>query len=97
MLIHCITKTQDDNTDDISLHTINEHLELELREKELDRTHRLVIKRPRPVIVKFARCNTRRKVFKNIKKVKKYWKFNYRKPDQTQDGTFKKSKSQIWI
>ena len=43
MLIHCITKTQDDNTDDISLHTINEHLELELREKELDRTHRLVI------------------------------------------------------
>ena len=39
--IHGITETQDENTDDISLRTINEHLELELTEKELDRTHRI--------------------------------------------------------
>ena len=43
ILIHGITKTQDEKTDDISLCTINEHLELELTEKQLDRTHRLVI------------------------------------------------------
>ena len=38
ILIHGITETQDENTD-ISLRTINEHLELELKEKELDRIH----------------------------------------------------------
>ena len=70
ILIHGITETQDENTDDISLRTINEHLELELPEKELDCTHRIrnpksINKRPRPIIVKFARCNTRRKVFVN--------------------------------
>ena len=71
ILIHGITKTQDENTD-ISLRTINEHLELELTEKELDHTHRIGNpksgnKRPRPIIVKFARYNTRRKAFVNKK------------------------------
>ena len=41
ILIHDVTDTQNENTDDISLRTINEHLELELTEKELDRTHRI--------------------------------------------------------
>ena len=41
ILIHGITETQDGNTDDISLRTINEHLEIELTEKELDRTYRI--------------------------------------------------------
>ena len=70
ILIHGITETQDENTDDISLRPINEHLELQLTEKELDRTHvvgnsKSDNKRPRPIIVKFARYNTRRKVFVN--------------------------------
>ena len=70
ILIHGITETQDENTDDISLRTINEHLELELPEKKLDCTHRIrnpksINKRSRPIIIKFARCNTRRKVFVN--------------------------------
>ena len=72
ILIHGITETQDKNTDDISLCTINEHLELELTEEELDRIHRIGNpksgnKRPRPIIVKFSRYNTRRKVFVNKK------------------------------
>ena len=72
ILIHDITETQNKNTDDISLRTINEHLELELTEKELHRTHRINNqksgnKRPRPINVKFARYNTRRKVFVNKK------------------------------
>ena len=70
ILIHGITETQDENTDDVSLRPINEHLELQLTEKELDRTHvvgnsKSDNKRPRPIIVKFARYNTRRKVFVN--------------------------------
>ena len=74
ILIHDITETQNKNTDDISLRTINEHLELELTEKELDRTHRISNpksgnKRPRPIIVKFACYNIRRKVFVNKKRL----------------------------
>ena len=72
-IIHGITETPDENTDDISLCTVNEHLELELTEKELDRTHRMGNqqsgnKRPKPIIVKFASYNTRGKVFVNKKK-----------------------------
>ena len=72
IFIHGITETQDENTDDISLRTINEHLELELTEKELDRIHRIGNpksgnKKTRAIIVKFARYNTRRKVFVNKK------------------------------
>ena len=57
---------------EISSHTVNEHLELELTEKEVDRTHRISNaksgnKRSRPIIVKFARHNTRRKAFVNKK------------------------------
>ena len=53
ILIYGITETQDKNTDDISLYTINGHLELELTEKELDQIHRIGNpksgnKRPRP-------------------------------------------------
>ena len=60
-IIHGTTETPDENTDDISLCTVNEHLELELTEKELDRTHRIGNqqsgnKRPKPIIVKFASC-----------------------------------------
>ena len=74
LLIHDITETQNKNTDYISLRTIYEHLELELTEKELDRTHRISNpksgnKRPRPIIVEFARYNTRRKVFVNKKRL----------------------------
>ena len=102
ILLHCITETQDENPDDISLRTINKHLEVELTEKGLDRTHRIDNpkwgnKRPRPIIVKFARYNTRRKVFVNKKKIKKCQNFNYGKSDQTQDGIFKNSEKQIWF
>ena len=70
-----ITETQDKNTDDISLRTINEHLEFGLTEKELDGTHRVGNpksgnKRPRPILVKFTRYNTRWKVFVNKKSLK---------------------------
>ena len=40
ILIHGNTETQDGNTDDISLHTVNEHLEGQLTKKKLDRAHK---------------------------------------------------------
>ena len=75
ILIHGITETQDENTDDISLGTISNHLELELTEKELDCTHWISNpksgnKRSRSIIFNFARYNTRRKVFVNKKRLK---------------------------
>ena len=50
-------------------------MELEPTEKELDGTHRIGNpksgnKSPRPIIVKFGRYNTRRKVFVNKKRLK---------------------------
>ena len=55
-----ITRTEDENIDDIFLRSINEHLEVDLTENEVDRTHRtgnskLGNKRPIPIIVKFKR------------------------------------------
>ena len=74
ILIHGIIETLDENTD-ISLRTINVHSDLKLAEKELDRTHRIGNpksgnKRPKPIIVKFVRCDTKRKVFVNKKRLK---------------------------
>ena len=62
VLVYGITETQGENTDDISLRPVNEHLELKLKENDLDCTHRIGNpksgnKRPRP-IVKFVRYNT---------------------------------------
>ena len=58
VLFYGITEAQGQNTDDISLHTINEHC-VKLTKKQ-DRTHRIGNpksgnKRPRPINVKFVR------------------------------------------
>ena len=48
---------------------MNEKLDVDIRENEIDRSHRIGRKkdgqRPRPIIVKLTRYNTRRKVFAN--------------------------------
>ena len=70
VLVHGITETEGENTDDISLRKLNEPLELELTENKLDCTHRignpkLNNKRPKPIIAKFVHCNPRRKFLVN--------------------------------
>ena len=60
LLNHDITRTEDENIDDIFLRSINEHLEVDLTENEVDCTPRtgnpkLGNKRPIPIIVKFIR------------------------------------------
>ena len=57
-LVHCIPEEQGEGTDSIVLNAINEHLEEELTEDDIERTHRIGKpkqnkKTPRPTISKF--------------------------------------------
>ena len=75
LLIHGIEENQNENTDALALEIINKKLELDMDEKDVDRTHRIGDKnkkknKPRPIIIKFVRYNDRKKVFYNKKKLK---------------------------
>ena len=62
LLVYRIAETNDENTDDIVLKTINERLDVNIAENEIDRSHRICRKkdgqRPRPIIIKLRRYNT---------------------------------------
>ena len=62
-----IAETNDENTDDLVLKTINKKLQVNIAENKIDRSHRIGRKkdghRPRPIIIKLIRYNTRKKVF----------------------------------
>ena len=74
LLVHGIVETNDENTDDLVLKTINEKLDVNITESEIDRSHSIVTKkdgrRPRPIIVKLMSYNTREKVFASKRKLK---------------------------
>ena len=74
LLVHGIAETIDENTDDLVLQTINEKLDVEITKNEIDRSHRIGRKkngqRPRPIIVKLTRYNTRKKAFPSKRKLK---------------------------
>ena len=74
LLVHGIAETNDENTDDLVLKTINEKLDVDIAEKEIDRSRRIGREkdglRPKPVIVKLTRYNTRKKVFESKRKLK---------------------------
>ena len=75
ILIHGLKEEMDESTDDRVLKLFREELNEDVLLADLDRTHRIGKKsdsssKPRPVIVKFARCNIREKVFKSKKKLK---------------------------
>ena len=55
ILIHGITETQNENTYDIYLRTINKHLEVRVVLTELLIQNQAISKRPRPIINKFRR------------------------------------------
>ena len=77
-LIHGITEENQEITDAIALKTSKEKLDIELTQKDLDKTHRIdkndKSDRPRPVILKFIQCNRSEKQFqrKSNLKVLKY-------------------------
>ena len=74
LLVHESAETNNENTDDLVLKTINERLDLNIIKNEIDGSRRIGRKkngqRSRPIIVKLTRCNTRKKVFASKRKLK---------------------------
>ena len=74
LLFHGINEKKDEDTDKISLNTLNENLQSELTELNIERYHRIGKPKPngkpRPIIIKFVRYNVRRKVHERKKMFK---------------------------
>ena len=73
LLIHELPVIRNENTGQINIEMAKKMGE-EMDEVDLDRTHRLGVpkeKKVRPIIVKFARYNTRSRVSRNKKKLKR--------------------------
>ena len=75
LLLHGVVETNTECTDDIIIITCAEELGIDVKQEDLDRSHRLgKVKRndnkPRPIVVKFAHYAVRNKVFSNKKKLK---------------------------
>ena len=75
LLLHGVVQTNTECTDDIIIITCAEELGIDVKQEDLDRSHRLgKVKRndnkPRPIVVKFARYAVRNKVFSSRKKLK---------------------------
>ena len=77
LLVHGIPESNDENTGDLVLKTINEKLHVEITENEIDRSRRIGRKKdgqkPRPITVKLrykTRYNTRKTFFASKRKLK---------------------------
>ena len=75
LLSHGVQENENENTDDIVLKTMSEELDIEIKENDLDRTHRIGNRnrrdgKPRAIIVKFTRYAIRNKIYSNKKKLK---------------------------
>ena len=75
LLQHGIPEKKQENTDELCIKVINEHLDLDINDRDIDRTHcignpRNADEKPRPIIIKLARYNDRKKIFDSKKKLK---------------------------
>ena len=74
LLVHGVEEQEQENTDNIVLNVIKEHLDIELLVKDFDRSHRFgksnSKSKRRPIIVKFISYNDRRAIFNNKKRLK---------------------------
>ena len=75
LVLHGVNESNDQNTNEIIIKTFSEELGVEIKEDDLDRSHRLgkpkrKDNKPRPIIVKFARYAVRKEIFMNKKKLK---------------------------
>ena len=74
MLIHYLPEPRKENTDELVIDTVKEMMEEEIKNNEIDRSHRLGSPKnngkSRPIIIKFVRYNTRYRILKNKKKLK---------------------------
>ena len=60
LLIHEIPEKKRKNTDELCIKAINEHLDLAIKDKDMDRTHQIgnprnADKKPRLIIIRFLR------------------------------------------
>ena len=60
---------------ELCIKAINEHLDLDINDRDIDRTHHIenprnTDEKPRPIIIKLARYNDRKKIFDSKKKLK---------------------------
>ena len=75
LLLHGIPEKKQENTDELCIKAINEHLDLDINDRDIDRTHRIgnprnTDEKPRPIIIKLVRYNDRKKIFDSKKKLK---------------------------
>ena len=75
MLLHGLTETKTEDTDEMVLDVINNKLNIELSQISIDRSHRLGKRKgpgqkPRAIIVKFTRYKDRHHVFSKKKLLK---------------------------
>ena len=73
LLLHGVDEEDVEDTDQKIIKVIAEEMDIQLVEEDLDRTHRIGKKsdgKSRPIIIKFARYNVRKKIYSNKKKLK---------------------------
>ena len=78
LVLHGVNESNDENTNEIIIKTFSEELGVEIKEDDLDRSHRLgkpkrKDNKPWPIIVKFARYAVRIEIFMNKRKLKGKW------------------------
>jgi BMFP domain-containing protein YqiC len=84
LLLHGLPEVYKENTNNIAISTIKDHLEITLTDEDIDRSHRLgrrqkddtsdesaQMPHPRPIIIKLCSYNKRERIFKAKSKLKK--------------------------
>ena len=75
LLLHGITEKKQQNPGLLRIKAINKHLDLDISDRDIDRTHRTgnprnADEKPRPIISKLVRYNDRKRIFDSKKKLK---------------------------
>ena len=75
LLLHGIPEKRQENTDELCIKAINEHLHLAVNGRDICRTHRIgnprnAGEKQRPIMIKLVRYNDMKKIFGNKKKLK---------------------------
>ena len=98
LLVHGVEEQEQENTGNIVLNVIEEHLDIKVSVKDLDRSHRIgksnSKSKRRSIIVKFISYNDRREILNNKKR---YRCFHYRELNCWKNAAVKNCKRSIWL
>ena len=75
LLLHGIPERKQESTDELCIKAINQHLDLDINDRDIDRTHRIgnprnTDEKSRPIIIILVRYYDRKKIFDSKKKLK---------------------------